>query len=195
MNRAVVSALALGGAAIAATPVLASPAPVDAGRVAAVRITALLPDDRTLELDIRGEEFSGGSRLTIDAQRCEDNACVSRAYVSDLPADTLSIDSSEATAVLRTTLADRSLVIHWKPADDNTLAVGGIWVSGEGNQTAAGDYTGDSAIATVDFGGQRCASAGAVGTGLGAALDDPTEPDGLPAVSALHIADGATLRC
>ena len=196
MNRAALNLLALGGVAIAATPVLASPAPVDAGRTAAVRIAATLPENRTLALDIRAEAFSGGPRLTIDAERCEDNACITRTYISELPAGALSIDASEATAELRTTLAGRPLVIHWQPANDNTTAVvGGIYVSGEGGQTAAGDYTGNPATATVDFGDQRCALTGAVGTGFGASVDDPTEPDGLPAVSALHISEGATLRC
>jgi len=196
VNRAALHLLAIGGAAITATPVLASPAPLDAGRSAAVRITAQLPDERTLELDIRGDAFSGGSRLTIDALRCEDDACSSRTYISNLPEGALTVDPSEPTAELRTTLAGRPLVIRWTAANDNTLAtVGGAYVSGEGGQTAAGDYTGNSAIASVGFGDQRCERVGAVGTGVGATVDDPTESDGLPAVSALRIADGATLRC
>jgi hypothetical protein len=192
MKRAVVAALALGCAGIA--PALASAAPVDSGRMASVSVSVPLPSGDTLELDIQGAQMSAGPLLAIHAQHCDDDqGCMADDdYLSPLSAGALSIDPSDAVARLHTTLDGRVLDVVWRPADG--VVVGAGYVDGTGSAVTASHFFGDAASVTVQYAGNTCAGAGAVGQGLaanaGLADDSATSP-----ISKLHLPAAAVLRC
>lgn len=196
MNRSLVSALSLTAAVLAAVPATAGPAPADVGRFAVTRAVIASSDGRTLELLIRGEALTGGPRLTIDAQRCDEDACSpARTYATELPGDALTVDSSAPHADLRTTLGGRTLAIRWRAGDKKSLLIGGLYAGGEGGSTVAGEYAGDGAAVEIDYAGERCGTDGVVGNGVEAETTDPIDGTARPHVDALRIPAQGALRC
>lgn len=191
MNRPAVTALALGCAGL--VPTLASAAPVDSGRMAAVSVSAVLPSGDTLVLDLRAAQMSAGPQLLIEAQRCDDQGCVTEAdYLSSLPAAALSIDPSSALARLHTTLDGRDLAIAWRPTNGTAVSAG--YIDGTGSAATGSSYLGDEAAATVQYAGDSVVCTGAVGQGViedvAVGGDEATAP-----VSALRVPAATTLRC
>src|SRR5947209_973086 len=167
MRRALLPTLGLAGVAATAVPVLAAPAPADAGRTAGITVTTKLPGGDTLMLEISGSQLSGGPRLVIHAVRCdEDRNCVTTPYAGDLPAGALSISDSDPSASLRTTIDGRALSISWKPSADGGYTVGSGTLEGDGPDTFASEYAGTSADATVSLGDGGCQGTGGVGDGV-----------------------------
>ena len=195
MNRAVLSALTLGGAAMAATPVLASPAPVDAGRIAATTVSVALPDGDRLSLALRAVAGQSTDQLLISTTRCDGDACLTGEFSGPLSARALTIDPSTADASLNVELGGSVLAVTWRSADTSTTVLGGAEAGGEGGSVQASTYDGTPSAVTVDFLGATCHGNGAVGDG---AVVDTSEATGTPAtrpVAALKIAAGSTLRC
>ena len=196
MRRALMTTVGLAGLTATAVPVLASPAPIDEGRAAGIRVLAKLPSGDTLQLDISGSQLSSGPRLVVDAVRCdEDNNCTTQTYAGDLPAGALSISESDPQAMLSTTLDGRGLTISWKPSSDGGYTVGGGTLEGDGPDTFASEYTGTSADTTVSYGGLGCQGTGGVGDGV--VVDTASVSGGETArpLSALHLPQGIVFRC
>jgi hypothetical protein len=196
MRRTLVTAVGLAGLAATAVPVLAAPTPVDEGRTAGMQVTTRLPGGDTLRLDISAAELSAGPRLVIQAVRCDDsNACDTQPYAGTLRAGELDIAASDPRATLRTTLDGRPLVITWKPAPDGGYTVGGGTLDGDGQDMFGTEYAGSSTDTTVSFDGIGCQGTGGVGDG--AVVDTAPVSGGEAArpLSALHLPEGAALRC
>src|SRR4051794_19019592 len=196
MRRALITTLGLAATAATTVPVLAAPAPVDAGRTAGISVTTELPSGDTLTLEISASQLNAGPRLVIHTVRCdEDRNCVTQPYAADLPDGALSISASDPQARLSTTLDGRPLTITWKPAADGGYTVGGGTLEGDGTDTFASEYSGTSADTTVSYDGLGCQGTGGVGDGIvvgtGAATGGATtRPLGAP-----QLPEGALVRC
>jgi hypothetical protein len=195
VNRAFLSALALGSAAVAATPVLASPAPVDAGRAAAATVVVSLPDGDRLSLGLRAVAGQSADRLLVSTTRCDDDACLTGEFSGLLPEHALTIDPSTADATLTVEIGGHVLAITWRSGDTSTAVLGGVAAGGKGGSVQASTYDGAPAAVTVDFLGATCHGDGAVGNGAVVDTSDTTGTPATRAVSALKIRAGATLHC
>ena len=196
MRRALITTVGLAGLAATAVPVLASPGPVDEGRTAGMLVTTNLPSGDTLSLEFKAAQLSSGAELVIDTKRCdEDNACITKVYAGDLPADALAISASDPQATLHTVLDGRALAISWKPAADGGYSVGGGTLEGDGPDTFASEYFGTSADTTVTYDGLGCQGTGGVGNGVFLDTASVSGTEVARPLSALHLPDGIAFRC
>ena len=193
MKRTAIAAVTLGCSTVGLVPALAASPPAETGRFATTDITAALPGGDSLEIDLRGGQFSDGSRLTLDVQRCGagDAYCDPSDYASALPSGALSVDSATAKATLRTVLGGQPLVIQWQPTGSRGVVLGGGQFVGSGLGASGTTYMGDPATVSVQLGDASCHGRGAVGNG--AAVD--VGSDGAAPTSALHLPGDLTLHC
>jgi hypothetical protein len=197
MRRALITSLGLVAGAAGAVPVLAAPAnPVDAGRTAGISATTKLANGDTLTLAFSAAQLSGGPRLLVDTVRCdEDGNCTSQLYAADLPAGALTIAASDPIADLRSDLDGQALAISWRPQTNGGYTVGSGTIGGDDAGLYGTEYAGTSADTTIDYAGHTCGGTGGVGDG--AVVDSGAASGGSEAkpLSALHLPDGAVLRC
>lgn len=197
MHRTVLFSIVAAAMAVGGVTVHASPAPVDAGRVAVTQLTFHLAHGRTVSLELRAGALSNGNALRVIAQRCDaDGSCgQSTAYQSALNGAALTVDSSNAVAELRTTIAGHDVHVRWQPAGTNTEVVGGFETQGDTTSTSGSDYQGEAATTSVDVDGAHCTGDGAVGNGVFADTGAAAGSSAATPLSALRVPQTAALTC
>ena len=194
MRRVLLASVVLCSAGAATAPVLAA-APADAGDAATISVHTPLPDGDTLALEIRPAQLSDGPRLVVETTRCDDDgACIGDSYTGALDAAAFTVDRDAGTARLSTTLDGRALTITWAPPQNGGYEFGSGTVGGSAHGIHAGNFAGESADATVQYGGQHCAGVGGVGTAI-YANDGTDRPAPEGSLAELHLPDGIDLHC
>jgi hypothetical protein len=193
MRRALLTTVGLAGLAAATVPVLAAPAPLDAGRMAGTRVTTTLPDGDSLSLEIRAAELSAGPRVLVYSTRCDGDACATRQFSASLPASALSIDDSAAKANLSLPLDGRVLVVSWRPTDAQGPEA--AYGSTDESDGTGSQYLGDAATTTVQYAGHTCTGRGGVGEGAIFDTSTATGDAGPAPLSRLNLPDGTAFRC
>jgi hypothetical protein len=196
VHRSLLLTVAIAGVATTITAGNAATTPADAGRVAATQVTFALGHGRTLSLEFRAAELSGGDVLRVLAQRCfADGNCLESAYQSPLRATSLTIDANAATAELTATIAGRRLHVQWRPAATQGVVVSSGEMEGNGVSNDGSTYVGDPAAVVVQLDDRTCHGDGAVGNGVladtGTATGSPSAQD----VGALRVPAAAPLTC
>jgi hypothetical protein len=174
-------------------PVLAD-TPADVGDAAETSVTTTLPNGDTLTLDLRAEQLSDGPRLVVDATRCADEQCTTRAYTGPLANNAFTVDRSAGSARLATVLDGRALAISWTPQPMGGYTVGSGMVAGDAHGIYAGNFAGTSADAAVGYDGNTCDGVGGVGTAV-YADDGIGGPAPAESLAALHLPADLHLRC
>ena len=170
MHRSVTLAVPLLVVA-AVAPAIA--APVSSGRLAAVRFSVPVSDERRLEVELRAVD-TDADYATVSVARCDGDDCAPvRFYEGALPDGALTVDADAASATLDTTLGGLPLHVTWTPQDGGPSAViGGTDFGGRGGDNGFTTYLGAPATTALTLPSGACKGRGAVGDAVRVVTSD-----------------------